>query len=98
MAEEEICERAATIILLLESKIAIFISEIKLLTAQMELAQIDEDPGLELSFRCSRQRKKNELSKFMVLKDAIIQNPRCYALVGIHMNMSLEDEITMQLG
>ena len=98
MSEQEIRENATNIMLLLESQMSIFISEVKLLTAQMELAQIDDDPAQEFALRCSRQRKRNELNKFEALKDAIIQNPRCYALIGIHMNMSLEEEIAAQLG
>ena len=56
MSEQEIRENATNIMLLLESQMSIFTSELKLLTTQMELAQIDEDPDKEFALRCSSRQ------------------------------------------
>ena len=97
-SEQEIQKRATETMLLLESEIDIFISEIKLLTAQIELSEIDEDCEAELILRRQKLYKIYEQNQFEKLKIAVIQNPRNYSLVSLHLNPAFGEEEVFWIG
>ena len=97
--EQQILERATETLLLLHARTNLIVSEIKLLTAQIELSEIDEDYQADSLLRKQKLDKINELNRFEGLSTALVTNPRNYGIIGLNLLPDTgEDEVLCWIG
>ena len=83
--EQQIAERATQTMLLLDSKIDLIISELKLTCAYLELSEIDDDWKSYRLYKQQKLEKSEELGRFEELKNALISDPRSYGVIGVNL-------------
>ena len=97
--EQQIAERATETLLLLHARTDLIVSEIKLLTAQLDLSEIDDDWQAYRLLRKQKLEKINELNQFEGLSTALVANPRNYSIIGLNLLPdSGEDEVLCWIG
>ena len=97
--EQQIAERATETLLLLHARTDLIVSEIKLLTAQLELSEIDNDWQAYRLLSKQKLEKINELNRFEGLSTALVATPRHYRIIGLNLLPDTgEDKVLCWIG
>ena len=75
---------------LLESKIEVKVTEIRLINEQVWLARMEGVEDLCVRLRHSKQRKTNEIRKYECLLDFLIEHPNQVEFVDCHLDSGNE--------